>query len=172
MVWCLKSSLYSRLEDNTLVIGLFVNTVSPYNIVSMNLMRSGVCWTSLLSPVQPVISFLHGVAFPSLWSGSAQHLLSHTANSPQIEEQHSFKLLSHSLFSHWFRDFCSSPVKGYLVLKDIGWHCQPMTWYIGIKLMKCGVREHLESLPYQWLTTALVWITGDNTATEMSIYRF
>lgn len=59
-----------------------------------SLLRSGVCCA-----VQAVISFLHGLAFPFLWSVSVQHLLSagwqpqSHADIPEIEEQHSLKVI-------------------------------------------------------------------------------
>lgn len=160
----------SRLVDK-MHIALFVKRTSLNNKGEHgSLMGSGVCWTSALSAVQAVISFLHGLAFPSLWSGSAQHLLSpgwqlsHTADSPKIEEQHSFwELLAQSLFSHWPRDYCSSPVKCYVVLNFLGWQRMPSeliscvktqsAFRSEMKWMKHGLRWVLKV--YQWLTIAL-----------------
>lgn len=77
-------------------------------------MRSGVCWTSPLRAVQALISFLHALAFPSLWSGSAQHLLSpdwQHSYSPKDRGATFLEVSPQSLFSHWHRDYCSSTVE-------------------------------------------------------------
>lgn len=104
------------------------------------------------SAVQAVISFLHGLAFPSLWSGSAQHLLSpawqlslKADRRSQIEQQHSFFVIGSicpfTLAGRW----CSSPVRGCMVQHFLEWQSMTpelLSWswfhemHSGVKILK------------------------------------
>lgn len=106
--------------------------------------------TSPLSAARALIRFLHGLTFPSPWSGSAQCLSPAWQQSAQIEEPHSSEVLPQSLSSRWHTDSCNSSA-GSTSSELISW----FKWYemhlVVHAVAHSCTQMHFESLPCQWL---------------------